>query len=149
MAVKYKLAFDAEDPHRLAAFWAEALGYVVEDHSTMIRDLLDGGVVGDADVTTMDGRLRWRAASAIRDPAAPVDEYSGMGQEGRVLFQAVTEAKTAKNRVHLDLHVGEEQRAEVIERLSRLGARTLWDGRLGPRTWVTMADPEGNEFCVA
>jgi hypothetical protein len=37
----------------------------------------------------------------------------------------------------------------VVERLTRLGARTLWDGRLGPQTWVTMADPEGNEFCVA
>jgi hypothetical protein len=65
-----------------------------------------------------------------------------------VLFQVVPEPKTVKNRVHLDLHVGAERRPEVVERLVGLGATVLWEGREGPSTWVTMADPEGNEFCV-
>jgi Glyoxalase-like domain len=149
MAVAYKIVVDCQDPHRVAAFWAEALDYVVEDHSTLIRSLLDAGHVTDADVTTMDGRLAWRIAAAVRDPDAPVDESSGIGQGGRVLFQVVPEPKTVKNRVHLDLHVGVEQRAATVERLEGLGATKLYDGAGGGSTWVTMADPEGNEFCVA
>ena len=54
-----------------------------------------------------------------------------------------------KNRVHLDLHVGEDRREAEVERLTGLGASRLWDGQQGPHRWVTMADPEGNEFCVA
>jgi hypothetical protein len=66
-----------------------------------------------------------------------------------VLFQVVPEPKTVKNRVHLDLHVGAERRAEVVDRLLAAGGQVLWEGQQGPNTWVTMADPEGNEFCVA
>jgi hypothetical protein len=55
----------------------------------------------------------------------------------------------AKNRVHLDLAIGPERRAGEVERLGALGATKLWDGQQGPYAWVTMADPEGNEFCVA
>ena len=66
-----------------------------------------------------------------------------------MLFQAVPEPKTGKNRVHLDLHVGADRRSEVVERLVGLGGTVLWEGQEGPSTWVTMADPEGNEFCVA
>jgi hypothetical protein len=40
-----------------------------------------------------------------------------------------------------------EGQAEV-ERLLGLGATRLWDGRQGPHRWITLADPEGNEFCV-
>ncbi len=54
-------------------------------------------------------------------------------------------AKTAKNRVHFDL-CPDDQQAEV-ERLERLGARRIDIGPAGV-TWVVMADPEGNEFCV-
>ena len=133
----------------MAPFWAEALGYVVEDHSTMIQSLLDAGRVTDDDVTTVDGRLAWRIAAAVRDPDAPADEFSGMGQGGRLLFQVVPEPKTVKNRFHLDLHVGLEQRAATVERLQGLGATVLYEGAGGGSTWITMADPEGNEFCVA
>lgn len=66
-----------------------------------------------------------------------------------MLFQVVPEPKVAKNRVHLDLHVGPERRAEYIARLVSLGARELVTGEQGGRSWVTLADPEGNEFCVA
>ncbi len=60
------------------------------------------------------------------------------------------EPKTVKDRIHLDLHLqGGDDRAEVVERLLGMGATKLWDGRQGPQTWVTLADPEGNEFCVS
>jgi hypothetical protein len=55
----------------------------------------------------------------------------------------------ARNKLHLDLHYGSDRRAEVVERLTMAGAVKLWDGAGGGSTWVTMADPEGNEFCVA
>jgi hypothetical protein len=60
----------------------------------------------------------------------------------------VPEEKVAKNRVHLDLHVGADRCEEEAERLQALGARKLWfsDDR-GSSAW-TMADVEGNEFCV-
>ncbi|MEJ7719886.1 MAG: VOC family protein [Ilumatobacteraceae bacterium] len=67
----------------------------------------------------------------------------------RLLFQHVPETKTVKNRVHLDLHVGDDERDGAIARAIELGATKLWDGRQGPQTWVTLADPEGNEFCIS
>jgi hypothetical protein len=54
-----------------------------------------------------------------------------------------------KNRIHLDLHVGPEARAAKVDRLKQLGATVLWEGQQGPSSWITMADPEGNEFCIA
>ena len=56
-----------------------------------------------------------------------------------------------KDRIHLDLHFleGDEARDATVARLIELGATKLWDGQQGPQRWVTMADPEGNEFCVA
>jgi glyoxalase superfamily protein len=149
MAVAYKICVDCADPHKLAAFWAEALDYVVEDHSALIAFLLAQGQATEADVTTVDGRLAWREAAAIRDPDAPADPRTGIGLGGRVLFQVVPEPKTVKNRVHLDLHIGPQRRAEVVERLTTLGGSVLWERAERGSSWVTMADPEGNEFCVA
>jgi hypothetical protein len=149
MAVPYKICIDCAEPHRLAAFWAVALEFVVEDHAALVQRLLDAGVVTEAEVTTVDGRLAWRDAAAVRDPDGPVNEATGTGLGGRVLFQKVPEEKTVKNRVHLDLHVGAEHRPAVVARLTELGGRVLWEGQQGPNSWVTMADPEGNEFCVA
>ena len=69
-----------------------------------------------------------------------------------VLLTVVTltrppEPKPAKNRLHLDLlPPGEDQRAEVA-RLEPLGARALADQPPGV-SWVVLADPEGNEFCL-
>ena len=64
-------------------------------------------------------------------------------------FVQVPEPKTAKNRIHLDIHVAAEERDMQIARLIALGATKLWDGQQGPQTWVTLADPEGNEFCIS
>lgn len=59
------------------------------------------------------------------------------------------EPKTVKNRVHLDLHIGPQRRQEVVERLAGLGGTVLGEHDERGSSWVTMADPEGNEFCVA
>src|SRR4051812_15538849 len=128
MAVAYKICIDCADPHLLAGFWAAALDYEIEDHSALIQRLLDASAVTGADATTVDGRLAWVGAAAIRDPDGPVNPESGVGLGGRVLFQAVPEPKTVKNRVHLDLHVG-DRRAEVVARLVELGGRVLWEGQ--------------------
>jgi catechol 2,3-dioxygenase-like lactoylglutathione lyase family enzyme len=60
----------------------------------------------------------------------------------------VREAKTSKNRLHLDVAppLDGDQEAEV-ERLTAFGARRIDIGQ-GDVSWVVMADPEGNEFCV-
>lgn len=66
-----------------------------------------------------------------------------------MLFQQVPEPKTVKDRISLDIHTTPGERDTTVERLLALGATHLWDGSQGPHTWVTLADPEGNEFCVA
>jgi len=65
-----------------------------------------------------------------------------------LLFITVPDSKTVKNRVHLDLHVGAEQRAATVERLTGLGGQVLYEKDEFGSSWITMADPEGNEFCV-
>ncbi|WP_457030840.1 VOC family protein [Kitasatospora sp. P5_F3] len=62
-----------------------------------------------------------------------------------LLFARVPEAKTVKNRLHLDFRPA-DQDAEVA-RLVALGARPAEVGQ-GEQTWQVLADPEGNEFCV-
>jgi hypothetical protein len=147
MAVAYKVVFDAVDPHRQAFFWADVLGYVVEDNTAFIRSLLDAGAITDADVTEFDGRLFFSSGAAARDPYSPVDER-GVGLGGRVLFLAVPEHKTTKNRVHLDVHVGADNAAAEVARLVELGATVLYRVDEPGSRHVTLADPEGNEFCV-
>jgi hypothetical protein len=67
------------------------------------------------------------------------------GSGARLLFLNVPESKTVKNRLHLDV-VPDDQAAEV-ERLIGMGAQRVDIGQ-GAETWVVLADPEGNEFCV-
>lgn len=55
--------------------------------------------------------------------------------------------EVTKNRVHLDLQVDDDA-PRMIAHALQLGATKLWDGEQGPHTWVTLADPEGNEFCI-
>jgi catechol 2,3-dioxygenase-like lactoylglutathione lyase family enzyme len=62
-----------------------------------------------------------------------------------IVFGWVPEVKSVKDRIHLDLRP-DDQAAEV-ERLSSLGAQRIDIGQ-GGATWIVMADPEGNEFCV-
>ena len=63
-------------------------------------------------------------------------------------FMPVADVKTVKNRVHVDLTTGAEDRDQEIERLISLGARRVDIGQTGAESWTVLADPEGNEFCV-
>ncbi|MFE4367389.1 VOC family protein [Streptomyces sp. NPDC056835] len=147
--VHWKLVIDAADPHAQAGFWAAALGYLVEDHSVLVEKLLSLGHVTDADVLEAHGRRAWRDLAAVRHPDEPYEEESGMGLGRRILFQRVPEAKTTKNRIHLDLHPGPGQREAEVERLEGLGATVVRHVKEPGGEWVVMADPELNEFCVA
>lgn len=73
----------------------------------------------------------------------------GEGAEVPVLLQRVPEPKVGKNRVHIDLVMGDVE-AEV-GRLEAMGAKRAHPGvqTYGPTEWVVMADPAGNEFCVS
>ncbi|HEV7626425.1 MAG TPA: VOC family protein [Streptomyces sp.] len=148
MAVDWKLVVDCSDPLQLARFWARALGYEVEDNGVLIERLLGAGVIDDNDYTVIDGRKAFRLLAAVRHPADPVEEASGTGLGRRVLFQAVPESKQGKNRLHIDLHIGPEQRDSEVRRLTELGARVLNRVEAQGSSHVTMADPEGNEFDV-
>ncbi|MEV5594395.1 VOC family protein [Streptomyces sp. NPDC052496] len=63
-----------------------------------------------------------------------------------ITFLAVPEAKAGKNRLHLDL--APDDQAVEVERIIGLGARRVDVGQGSDVTWVVLADPEGNEFCV-
>ncbi len=139
MIGKIQIAVDSEDPHALNDFWAETVGYDKEDHHDMVEQLLAAGHLTEDEAITRNGRRAFKVAAACGDP-------DGVGP--RLLFQAVPEGKTVKDRIHLDLHVGDQRDAVIASCLER-GATKLWDGQQGPQTWVTLADPEGNEFCVS
>jgi hypothetical protein len=69
------------------------------------------------------------------------------GSGPSLTFVPVPEAKSVKNRLHIDVNpLGCDQEQEV-ERLIGLGARRIDIGQ-GEKSWVVLADPEGNEFCV-
>jgi len=63
-----------------------------------------------------------------------------------VALQRVAEAKSGKTRVHFDLRVDDVE--TEAKRLEALGARRIDIGAAPDAVWITMADPEGNEFCV-
>lgn len=140
MELSIQIAIDCHDPHALADFWAAALGYTPDRDEAFIQRMITEGKATAADTTMHDGALVWADGEAINPP------HPGLP---RIYLQRVPEGKVVKNRVHLDVHVGSEHRDAVVERLIELGAARLYDGQQGPYSWVTMADPEGNEFCVA
>jgi predicted enzyme related to lactoylglutathione lyase len=87
----------------------------------------------------------------LHDDDKPGDPEAVLAAAGRptVLFIGVPEGKTVKNRVHLDLQPADRSRDEEVERLLGLGATLVGDHRRPDGSgWVTLADPEGNEFCV-
>jgi len=61
---------------------------------------------------------------------------------------AVPEGKVTKNRLHLDLRADGVSTAEELDRLLSLGARRVDVGQPPDASWVVLADPEGNEFCL-
>ena len=79
------------------------------------------------------------------DPAALI----AMPEGPRILFIGVPDAKAVKNRLHLDLQPADRTRDEEVQRLLEVGATMYEDHRNPDGTgWVTLRDPEGNEFCV-
>ena len=64
-----------------------------------------------------------------------------------LVFVPVPEAKQVKNRVHIDVNPSGCSQMEEVERLLALGAQRVDIGR-GEQSWVVLADPENNEFCV-
>ena len=143
-AVAVQVTIDSAAPHDLADWWAETLGWEVEPHDAdFIRSMIEQGHATDDDTATHKGALVWKNGAAINAPAP-----GGPGQP-RILFQWVPEGKAGKNRVHLDLRPPDEtDRPALRDRLVERGATIVGGGREGPHEWVTLADPEGNEFCV-
>jgi hypothetical protein len=140
MAFDFQVVIDSSAPHELADWWAEALGWQIEaQDEAFIRRMVETGAASQEDTRQHRGALVWKVGAALLspDPGRP-----------RVLFQLVPEPKTVKNRVHLDVRVGAERREAEVARLVGLGATELWRGAQGPFEWATLADPQGNEFCV-
>jgi hypothetical protein len=145
MTYDFQVVVDCADPHALADWWAAALGWVVEpSDEQFIRDMIDRGLATEDDTTRHNGQLVWRTGAAIRHPDGPQ-----RGPRKRILFQQVPEPKTVKNRVHLDVWVGADQVDAVVAKLTNAGGMFLYRGQQGPHSWVTMADPEGNELCIS
>jgi hypothetical protein len=117
---------DCADPAGLAGFWCAALGYSV-------LEATDGLV----EVGPERGSDAFLLEAVRREPVAP-----------SIFFALVPEGKTVKNRLHLDLSPVDCTQAEEVARLELLGARRTDVGQTGAESWVVMADPEGNEFCV-
>ncbi len=143
----WQLTIDANDPARLARFWARALGYQP--------------VPPEQPDTTWHANYR-----ALLGGEAAFDDrlFDPAGLRPPILFQEVPETKARKNRLHLDLYptgrdraLPQEQRIAIVEakvaELVDLGAsvarRTRHDDPDDPVYYVVMHDPEGNEFCVS
>ncbi|WP_026303269.1 VOC family protein [Jongsikchunia kroppenstedtii] len=140
-ALAFQVTIDSKNPHAQADWWAAALGWQVEpSDEAMIEGLVAAGHAREEDTLRWNGRLVWRIGQAIVDPDHP--------DRPRVLFQSVPEDKMAKNRLHLDVRAGDDRQSKVDE-LVAAGATWLHDGRVGQSVWTTLADPEGNEFCVS
>ncbi|MER7541656.1 VOC family protein [Actinomadura sp.] len=144
MARDVQITFDCADPAALAAFWAEVLGYRLQDPP--------GGFASWDEALEAMGvpPERRNDASAVVDPE---------GAGPRLFFQRVPEGKQAKNRVHLDVRAAPglegDARMAALEteagRLVSLGAARLQRHDPAPPLGaghIVMADPEGNEFCL-
>lgn len=114
------LAIDAVDTGRVADFWAAVLGWDARP------DPNEGGV-----------------------SLAPPGSFDESGASGPTIdVMPVPERKSIKNRLHLDLRADGSTQTEEVERLLALGATRADVGQGDDVSWVVLADPEGNEFCV-
>ncbi len=116
-----ELVIDCHQPHQLAEFWCAVLNYRIIDE----RD----------DYTEI---ASWEPnVEGVRAGVVPPT----------LLFAQVPEGKTVKNRLHIDVSPIDQTQDEEVERLIALGAQPVDIGQ-GEQSWVVLADPEGNEFCV-
>jgi len=63
-----QVTFDAADPHQLAAWWSDLLGYEIENGDEIVSQLLETGVVGESEIVRIDGHLFFADAVAAVDP---------------------------------------------------------------------------------
>ena len=92
--------------------------------------------------------LGWRITFEEADESV-LEPPEGSPEDGvspDILFIRVPETKQVKNRLHFDLRP--EDQATEVTRAKALGARRIDVGQTDEVTWVVMADPEGNEFCI-
>jgi catechol 2,3-dioxygenase-like lactoylglutathione lyase family enzyme len=133
MALKwYTIVVDCRDAQAQARWWAEALDWVV------VHDTAEEAVAVP----------RYALDEHEGGPATDLDAWMRRGQG--LVFVPVPEAKTLKNRLHIDLapHTSQDRDAE-IQRLLDLGATRADVGQHDDEvSWTVLADPEGNEFCV-
>ena len=115
-----ELAIDCADPEGLAGFWCSVLGYEVQDD----------------EVVTIGSPLVPEGKSRV-GPVPPT-----------LTFARVPEGKIVKNRLHLDVNPTDGEQEDEVRRLLDLGAQHADVGQTGEESWVTLTDPEGNEFCV-
>ena len=145
MGLNIQIVIDCRDPHRLAEWWAESLDWAVEPQDEgFIRSMIDQGFATEDQTIVHRGKLVWREGCAIRPP----EELDAAKPERRLLFQTAPEEKTGKNRVHWDVDLAGRDKDEARKALEARGATFLWSVSQGPHSWHTMADPEGNEFCI-
>ena len=121
-----QIAVDAEDPNRIAEFWAEALDY--ELHGSGSADNIYRGI---SDPTGKRPSILFQ-----RVP-------EGKTVKNRLHIDL---PHNADKTVSFDER--REQLAPIVERLTGLGARRTGEGSAGNEFWIIMADPEDNEFCV-
>ncbi|MFC7307186.1 VOC family protein [Streptomyces monticola] len=128
MASKFtELAIDCADPRGLARFWCSVLDY----------EVLEEENEGDDAVVVTIGSPRVPEGKNRPGPVPPT-----------LTFARVPEGKTIKNRLHIDVNPTDREQDEEVRRLLDLGARYADVGQTGDESWTTLADPEGNEFCV-
>ena len=125
------ITFACADPEKLAAFWAEAVGYAREERGS-VDDLLAAGL----DPAELGAHISL---------AHPDD-----GRRPRLFFHRREKTPTTEIPIHLDLSA--ENRKVEVERLTRLGGTVVEEKtrKTGPyeETWTVMRDPEDNGFCV-
>lgn len=145
MSLGVQIVYDCASPQMLSAFYAAILGYKVqappEGFATWESFLASIGVPEE----------EWDDGSAIVDPD---------GKGPRIYFQRMDTPKPAKNRLHIDVDASggrsvppEERRRRIDAEATRIlglgmGARKVQASEDGDWYFVTMLDPEGNEFDV-
>ncbi len=117
-----EVVVDCRDPERLAEFWCAVLDFKVIDRSEGMVE------IGSWEPTVEEVRARQMPPT--------------------VMFIQVPEAKTVKNRLHFDVSPIDRGTEDEAARLLALGATKVDVGQGAGRSWVVMADPEGNEFDV-
>jgi len=111
-------SFDAHDAYAQSVFWSQVLDFV-EDPDDPNEPGHEECLITSRDLTQL------------------------------LLFITVPDSKKVKNRVHLDLRPTHGTREQEVERVVSLGATQIGDFRRPDGSgWITLADPEGNEFCI-